>query len=76
MSVRRKRIYEFGAYRLDESERTLSRDGQALPLPAKAFDTLLLLVGESGHLLEKDEMIVQGIATELVTQVRKSVTID
>ena len=57
MSVRRKRIYEFGAYRLDESERTLSRDGQALPLPAKAFDTLLLLVGESGHLLEKDEMM-------------------
>jgi eukaryotic-like serine/threonine-protein kinase len=57
MSVRRKRIYEFGAYRLDESERTLWRDGQALPLPAKAFDTLLLLVGESGHLLEKDELM-------------------
>src|SRR5437868_8546557 len=57
MSVRRKRIYEFGAYRLDESERTLSRDGQALPLPAKAFDTLLLLVGNRGHLLEKDELM-------------------
>jgi DNA-binding winged helix-turn-helix (wHTH) protein/TolB-like protein len=50
-------FYEFGPFRLDPKERLLLRDGQALTLTPKAFDTLLLLVENSGHLLTKEEML-------------------
>ena len=49
--------YEFGPFRLVPSERHLLRDGQSVPLPPKAFDTLLILVQQSGHVLKKDELI-------------------
>ena len=49
--------YEFGPYRLNASERMLLRDGRSVPLPPKVFDTLLVLVENSGHLLEKDRLI-------------------
>jgi len=39
-----KRSYEFGPFRLDPEDRTLSRDGELVPLTIKAFDTLLALV--------------------------------
>ena len=52
-----KRLYEFGAFRLDPSERVLARKGKRIPLAPKAFDTLLILVQHSGHVLTKDELI-------------------
>src|SRR5215471_11592099 len=52
-----KRVYEFGIFRLDAKERLLWRNGTALPLTPKLFDTLLLLVENSGHLLLKDELM-------------------
>src|SRR5258708_4035236 len=52
-------IYEFGPFRLDASERLLLRDGVAVPLTPKAFDTLLALVENSGHLVDKEELIKQ-----------------
>jgi len=51
------RVYEFGRFRLDAGERVLLRDGNALPLTPRLFETLLLLVENSGHLLLKDEMM-------------------
>jgi TolB-like protein/Tfp pilus assembly protein PilF len=48
---------EFGPFRLDLSERLLLRDGKAVPLAPKLFETLAILVENSGHLLEKDELI-------------------
>jgi len=51
------RLYEFGPFRLDPAERKLLRDTEIVALTPKAFDTLLLLVRNSGHLLEKDELI-------------------
>ena len=48
-----KRSYEFGPFRLDPEDRTLSRDGELVPLTIKAFDTLLVLVENAGHLLAK-----------------------
>lgn len=57
MSKASKRLYEFGPFRLDPSERLLLRDGNPLPLTPKAFDTLLVLVENSGHLVDKDELI-------------------
>jgi len=50
-------IYEFGPFRLEPAERKLSRNDEVVVLTPKAFDTLVLLVRNSGHLLEKDELI-------------------
>src|SRR5215467_2254582 len=50
-------IYEFGKFVLDPNERTLLADGVPIHLPAKEFDTLLLLVEHNGHALTKEEMI-------------------
>lgn len=52
-----KRSYEFGPFRLDPEDRTLSRDGELVPLTIKAFDTLLVLVENAGSLLPKDELM-------------------
>jgi TolB-like protein/DNA-binding winged helix-turn-helix (wHTH) protein/tetratricopeptide (TPR) repeat protein len=51
------RLYEFGPFCLDPAERKLLRSNEIVALTPKAFDTLLLLVRNSGHLLEKDELI-------------------
>src|SRR2546423_7331338 len=52
-----KHFYEFGPFRLDSVERLLLQDGKAIALTPKAFETLLLLVENSGHLLTKDELM-------------------
>src|SRR5579862_6572977 len=52
-----KKLYEFGPFRLDPAERSLLRDGKAVPLTPNAFDLLVLLVENRGHLLKKDELI-------------------
>ncbi len=52
-----KHVYEFGPFRLDPAERRLLRNNQTVLLAPKAFDTLLLLVENSGHLLTKDELM-------------------
>jgi len=51
------RLYEFGPFRLDPAERRLLRDNEIMALTPKAFDTLHLLVRNSGRLLEKDDLI-------------------
>lgn len=50
-------VYEFGPFRLDAGERLLFQKGEGVQLPPKAIDLLLLLVENSGHLLEKEELI-------------------
>jgi DNA-binding winged helix-turn-helix (wHTH) protein/TolB-like protein/cytochrome c-type biogenesis protein CcmH/NrfG len=57
MEVQTKRLYEFGPFHLDAGERLLLRDSQPVPLTPKAFDTLLLLVENSGHLVEKADLL-------------------
>jgi TolB-like protein/DNA-binding winged helix-turn-helix (wHTH) protein/Tfp pilus assembly protein PilF len=52
-----KHFYEFGPFRLDPVERLLLLNNQTIPLAPKAFETLLLLVENSGHLLTKDELM-------------------
>jgi DNA-binding response OmpR family regulator len=47
-------LYEFGPFRLDLAERRLMRGNEKVELTPKAFDTLVLLVRNSGHLLEKE----------------------
>jgi len=50
-------IYEFGKFVLDPAERTLFSNGDAIRLPAKVFDTLVLLVENNGHAISREEMI-------------------
>ena len=57
MRARLRPIYEFGPFHLNAEERLLLRDGQPVPLTPKAFDTLLLLVENSGRLLDKNELM-------------------
>ena len=50
--------YDFGDFHLDVSERQLfRRDGTAVPLTPRVFDTLRYLVENGGRLLEKDVLM-------------------
>jgi TolB-like protein/DNA-binding winged helix-turn-helix (wHTH) protein/Tfp pilus assembly protein PilF len=55
--LKTKHIYEFGPYRLDAEEKVLLRDGQAVSIPPKDLETLLVLVERAGHIVEKDELL-------------------
>jgi DNA-binding winged helix-turn-helix (wHTH) protein/TolB-like protein len=50
-------VYEFGRFLLDPKQKILRVDGRPLHLPAKEFDTLLLLVQNNGRALSKEEMM-------------------
>jgi len=51
------RLYEFGPFRLDPAQNKLLRGDEIVALTPKAFDTLHLLVRNSGRVLERDELI-------------------
>jgi DNA-binding winged helix-turn-helix (wHTH) protein/TolB-like protein/Flp pilus assembly protein TadD len=57
ISQQARRLYEFGPFRIDTANRLLLRVGKPVPLKPKVIDTLLLLVENSGRVLEKDELI-------------------
>ena len=57
MVQRSKHFYEFGQFRVDEGERILLRNGEPVPLAPKVFDTLLTLVKDRGHVLEKERLM-------------------
>src|SRR5215471_7911411 len=69
MSNRINKIYEFGDFQLDPVERLLLRQGKPVSLTPKAFDTLLALVHQSGHVIEKDELLRQVWADTVVEEV-------
>ena len=52
-----RRLYEFGPFVLDPGERLLRHGTERMELPPRAFDTLLVLVENSGRLLEKDALM-------------------
>ena len=53
----RCRLYEFDHFRLDARRRLLWRDGEAVRLKPKVFETLLVLIENRGRLLEKDDLM-------------------
>src|ERR687889_2777994 len=76
-----KRLYEFGPFTLDPAERVLTRDGQPVALTPKAFDLLVVLVENGGHLLGKkdlmeavwpDSFVEEGNLTFTVSSLRKA----
>jgi TolB-like protein/DNA-binding winged helix-turn-helix (wHTH) protein/Tfp pilus assembly protein PilF len=56
-SENKRFVYEFGRFVLDPNEKTLLVDGDAVRLPAKEFETLLLLVENNGRALSKEQMM-------------------
>jgi DNA-binding winged helix-turn-helix (wHTH) protein len=59
MGRQARHFYEFDSYRVDETEHVLLRGGEPVPLSPKLFDTLLALVRNSGHIVEKEDLIRQ-----------------
>ena len=57
MSEPQRITFCFGPFRVDGAERVLLRDGQPVSLTLKAFDVLLLLLENSGHIVEKDQLM-------------------
>jgi DNA-binding winged helix-turn-helix (wHTH) protein/tetratricopeptide (TPR) repeat protein len=49
--------YQFGRFRLDTVERLLLYDGRPLALTPKAFAILLVLIKNSGRVVEKEQLI-------------------
>ena len=48
MSEQNHRLYEFGPFRLDAAKGLLYQAGEVVPLKPKVFETLLVLVEQSG----------------------------
>lgn len=60
MDVDSRVLYEFGPFRLEPDEHLLLREGKSAAVTPKAFDLLVLLVRNQGHLVTKDQ-IMQAI---------------
>src|SRR5271165_4342011 len=57
VKVLEKKYFRFGDFRLYPAEHLLLRDETPLPLAPKAFDILLYLVQNSGHLVKRDALM-------------------
>jgi DNA-binding winged helix-turn-helix (wHTH) protein/TolB-like protein/Tfp pilus assembly protein PilF len=75
MSAESRHIYEFGPFRLIPSERQLWRDNAAVSLKPKVFDLLVVLVENSGRLIEKEELMKRIWPDSFVEEANLSVTV-
>jgi DNA-binding winged helix-turn-helix (wHTH) protein/TolB-like protein len=50
-------VYHFGSYSVEVLRRQVFYDGVSVPLTAKAFDTLAILIRRRGEVVTKDELI-------------------
>jgi DNA-binding winged helix-turn-helix (wHTH) protein/Flp pilus assembly protein TadD len=57
MTKQGRHLYEFDRFQVDPGERLLLREGRPVHVAPKAFETLLMLVRSSGHLIEKSELL-------------------
>ena len=61
-------VYEFGDFRLDVEERQLlRRDGTAVPLTPRVFDTLRYMVEHSGRVLDK-EVLMEAVWPDAIVE--------
>jgi TolB-like protein/Flp pilus assembly protein TadD len=79
------RSYEFGDFTLDSGGCQLLRNGAAVNLRPKVFQTLLFLVQRAGRLVTRDDLLVgvwadtnvgEEVLTHCVTEVRKALDDD
>ena len=59
MSRPAKLFYLFDEFRVDANERILFKGNREVPLTPKVFDTLLILLKNSSHVLTKKELMQQ-----------------
>src|SRR5438067_2762003 len=57
MSLAIKHLYRFGEFTVDGDQKVLLRNDSPLALAPKVFDTLLILVGNSGRIVDKQELM-------------------
>jgi eukaryotic-like serine/threonine-protein kinase len=57
MSEKTRHFYSFGPFRLDPTDCLLILDGKPVLLAPKAFEALLMLVENAGHLVDKDDLM-------------------
>src|SRR5215217_4218886 len=83
MNTNAGRLYEFGPFRLDVSEHRLLHHQQIVPLGPKVFETLLVLLEHSGHVLQKNELMTtlwpdsfveEGSLTQNISLLRKALS--
>jgi Tol biopolymer transport system component/DNA-binding winged helix-turn-helix (wHTH) protein len=76
-----RHLYEFGPFSLDSAERLLTCDGKVVSLAPKLLETLLVLVENSGRVMEKEELlktlwpdsyVEESNLTTYVSQLRKA----
>jgi Tol biopolymer transport system component/DNA-binding winged helix-turn-helix (wHTH) protein len=76
-----RHLYEFGPFSLDSAERLLTCDGKVVSLAPKLLETLLVLVENSGRIMEKEELlkilwpdsyVEESNLTTYVSQLRKA----
>jgi TolB-like protein/DNA-binding winged helix-turn-helix (wHTH) protein/Tfp pilus assembly protein PilF len=61
-------VYQFGDFHLDVEERLLSRrDGTAVPLTPRVFETLRYLVEHSGRVLDK-EVLMEAVWPDCIVE--------
>src|SRR5262245_39531788 len=75
--------YEFDAFRLNVADRVLTKENQAIQLTPKAFDTLVALVRNSGHVVDKDTLlkevwpdtfVEEGVLAVNIAAIRKALS--
>jgi predicted ATPase/DNA-binding winged helix-turn-helix (wHTH) protein len=52
-------VYRFGSFELHAAQRRLLASGEPVPVTGRAFDLLVALVAEGGHLVTKEELFRQ-----------------
>jgi DNA-binding winged helix-turn-helix (wHTH) protein/tetratricopeptide (TPR) repeat protein len=75
-------VFRFGEFRLETSERRLTREGKVVRLSPKAHDVLMVLLRHAGRLVTKDALLSQvwpdavveeGILTVHISALRKAI---
>ncbi|HEX7296995.1 MAG TPA: tetratricopeptide repeat protein [Pyrinomonadaceae bacterium] len=83
MSLRPLSFYEFGPFRINVTERLLQHGNELVPLSPKVFDTLLILVENHGHVVEKRELmellwpdtyVEESSLTQNISLIRRALT--
>jgi DNA-binding winged helix-turn-helix (wHTH) protein/Tol biopolymer transport system component len=57
MSLAIRDFYRFGDFTVDGEQKVLLQKNSPVPLAPKVFDTLLILIGSSGRIVEKEELM-------------------
>ncbi|MCI0491144.1 MAG: winged helix-turn-helix domain-containing protein [Blastocatellia bacterium] len=68
-------LYEFGSFTVDPVKRLLLKDGSPVALSPKAFDALLILIENSGRVVERNELIEKLWPDTFVEEINLNVQI-